>query len=314
MADILLRDARNEIIQELRDTNQTKFKDPELIVYFNDAVDFVKKHVFNINKFATIPEEFPRIYIDKDEFSSDYKHDLPTNYDRYLFIRRDGYEDPIRIVTLRDLYKTTTQNRGFIYGTRVGAPVPNSNNSGTDDLETQEASGGYTDSNDDTVTVTIASGTTFNWTSTNNGSGSGVTITGAWQALANGIQIKFGSTSGYTAGDIWTFDVYATQQINVLELNYAPSEDIELWYMKRHTKWTTVSDLLPANTYLPMFRYYLAIKQYIILRCRNRNEENALQDMKVFQPIFDTITMIAQTIASDDDTYYNPEFDSEDYI
>lgn len=59
-----------------------------------------------------------------------------------------------------------------------------------------------------TYTITIASGTTFNWSKTG-GSGSesasGVTITGSAQTLGNdALTVTFGHTSGYTTSDVFT--------------------------------------------------------------------------------------------------------------
>ena len=80
MADFTARDLRNDAIQELRDTEQRKWKDPEFAVYINQAIRFTKWKIQQLNKYGTVPEEFPRVYLPYEEFSSDNCHDLPTNF------------------------------------------------------------------------------------------------------------------------------------------------------------------------------------------------------------------------------------------
>jgi hypothetical protein len=49
---------------------------------------------------------------------------------------------------------------------------------------------------------------TFKWSNDNGATyTSGVAITGAYQALANGVQVKFAGTSGHTMGDNWRFSM-----------------------------------------------------------------------------------------------------------
>jgi hypothetical protein len=71
---------------------------------------------------------------------------------------------------------------------------------------------GFTGTTNRIYWVTIASPTTFNWGTGNaNGTniGTGVTITGAFQTLDNGVQIKL-SASGQVAGDRWAFRAFPT--------------------------------------------------------------------------------------------------------
>jgi hypothetical protein len=69
---------------------------------------------------------------------------------------------------------------------------------------------GFTGTTNRIYWVTIASSTTFNWGTGNaNGTaiGTGVTITGAFQTLDNGVQIKL-SAGGHVAGDRWAFRAF----------------------------------------------------------------------------------------------------------
>lgn len=79
---------------------------------------------------------------------------------------------------------------------------------GLDDLS---SSGSYTDTVETTYLVEIdGTGTpdTFKWSDDNGASyTSGVNITGAAQALSNGVSITFLATTGHTLADVWTIPI-----------------------------------------------------------------------------------------------------------
>jgi len=69
--------------------------------------------------------------------------------------------------------------------------------------------GKYVGGENRVYTFTIgATVTQFDWSATGSGgSGSGVAITGGWQTIEDGIQIRFNAISGHTAADSWSFPV-----------------------------------------------------------------------------------------------------------
>jgi hypothetical protein len=76
---------------------------------------------------------------------------------------------------------------------------------------------GYTGASTRVYWVTIASSTTFNWgtgAGNTNTIGTGITITGAFQTLDFGTQIRL-SASGQVAGDRWAFRAYPTPRLAI---------------------------------------------------------------------------------------------------
>ncbi len=316
MADYLSTDLRSDVLQELRDPDQTRFKDPLLKVFINDGLIFMKEEIIRQNKWGTLPEEFPLLIVDKDEFSSDKKHVLPEQYMEFVQVKKSGAELPIRMGQ-QDIIddQNETEERGTIYASRIGPPVPSSSNTGADTLITREGEAGYTGTADDTVTVTIDTGaTTFTWSSTVNGSGAGVTITTNWLQLGTtGIFIKFGSTT-QVATDVWTFVTKKTYRIKILQLNFAPTVDMEVWAVRRHDVVTLDGVVLTANEYLPFYRYNLALKQYVMIKCQNYAEKNVRQDAQVMGPVINLITEIASGVNRPSNSNVNPANKSVDYI
>jgi hypothetical protein len=89
------------------------------------------------------------------------------------------------------------------------------NGSGTGTLNVDVT--GFTGTSNTIYWVTITSSTTFNWgigSWTGTASGTNVTITGAFQALSNGIQIKL-SASGQLAGDRWAFRAFPVPKMGI---------------------------------------------------------------------------------------------------
>jgi len=68
--------------------------------------------------------------------------------------------------------------------------------------------GRYVGGEDRVYTFTIATAATpdtFNWNGTGGGgSASGVSITGDWQTIEDGVEIKWNATTGHTATDVWS--------------------------------------------------------------------------------------------------------------
>ncbi len=315
MADYTVRDLRDACLAELNDTDQTNFLDTEMVHYINDAFRFVQNKISQNNMYAGLYEAFPVVDLIYSEFSNANEHDLPVNFMAKIKINRKGIAEPIRETDVETIDNSSSENRCFIYTSHIGAPVPNSSNSGTDDFNTREKYNGYTGGADDTITVTIDSGgSTFSWTSTSNGSGSDVSIEGEWQELAStGIMVYFDDTSGYTSGDSWSFAVYETQRIHRLQLNFDPEENIRLWYEKRYEKVSLSTGELPADTYIPFYQYYDALKMFVILKARNRNEENASQDASLFRPVMDLVLSRASSLHEDDAVTMMPSIRSIDY-
>jgi len=254
MADKLATDLRTDVLNSTGDFDQTRFKDIIIGTYMMEGLRLILQEIQRQNKYGTIPEQVAKTTIPYTEFSGLNKHDLPLDFFTKIRVSREGFTKPIRITTVNHIEDDTSTNFGTIYGVKVGAPVPNSANTGIDDLDTR---GDFSGSSNDTYTITIASSTTFNWSSTGGGSGSGVTMTGEWQTLDNGVQVKFATATGYTAGESWTFVAYFDQIINVIELNWDPEEDLQLWWVRRITEVAYTGTGLSATFnayYLPFFR------------------------------------------------------------
>lgn len=299
MADILLTTLEEEVRDFLQDADGTQWLDREIVAAVNDSIEFLIVELYRQKVYSMIDELHCRTWLDDAEFSYSDEINLPIDYVKHIMMKRYGYTLPLRVAGVQEIDDTTTENRGMVRAASVGAPTPDSSNSGTDTLE---ADGDYSGSADEIITITVdAGGATFSWTSSVSGSGSAVAMATTWTTLQNGIKVKWGDTSGFTAGDIWTVKGYITQKIHILTLNYAPEEDIELWYIRRPVRFTVSGGAIVSTDRLPFRRYYLPIKEYVITVLMNRNEEDVRQNMSLMAPITRMILNISSSINSDDD-------------
>lgn len=113
----------------------------------------------------------------------------------------------------------------------VSSPIYHFNTSpGLNDMIT---GGTFSGTSAITYTVTIAtagSPDTFNWTDSNGGSGSGVSISGASQTLSNGVTITFTATTGHTTTNYWIFNaVPASPTSNTSYLLISRQTDVAIW-------------------------------------------------------------------------------------
>jgi hypothetical protein len=314
MADKLATELRSDVLNSVGDFDQTRFKDIIIGGYMMEGLRLILQEIQRQNKYGTIPEQVAKTTIPFAEFSGLNKHDLPVDFFTKIRVSREGFAKPIRITTVGHIEDDVSTSFGTITGAKVGAPVPNSANTGIDDLDTR---GDFSGSSEDTYTITIASSTTFNWSSTGGGSASGVTMTGKWQTLDNGVQIRFETATGYTAGDVWTFVSYFDQMISVLELNFDPEEAIQLYWVRRITEVTYTGTGLSATFnayYLPFYRYYDALKLFVELKLNNHAERNIKQDLEIDNQVIKKILDIASTINVDDDLSIQPRNVSKDFI
>jgi hypothetical protein len=310
MADKTARNLRDDVLQTTGDRNQTRYKDPEIKVYAEEAMRWMLYELKRQNRYGTVPEQYPRKVLEFEDFSFDKKINLPLDYVDYIRLNRDGFDEPIRVVSLNHIDDVVGTNYATVYGATVGAPIAATGNAGLDEFMTQ---GNFSGSTNTIYTITLASGTTFNWVSNQGPSGSAVAITGDWQTLENGVEVKFDSTSGYTAADVWTFTAYKDQTIQILELNWTPEEDLILNYMKRIEDLTMTNDVLDADQYLPFYKYYDAIKLYVELKCNNRGEKNIRQDLVIYDPVIRLITNVASAISYDTGSSMAPRKVTKDY-
>lgn len=91
---------------------------------------------------------------------------------------------------------------------------------GLDDLSRQGTFSGGTDNFWRVIIDGTGTPDTFSWLD-NSGGSSGVEMTGDWQELSDGFQIKFDATTGHTLGDIWAWLV-GSVPMQVSSYNQSP--------------------------------------------------------------------------------------------
>jgi hypothetical protein len=313
MADFLVTDLETAVRAEIQDPDGTQWGDPELLSYINEGIRFLYAELFRQHREALLLERHLYEELEYEDFSSEDEIDLPTDFFRHILIKVSGLTKRVRRVGLDLIDDSTTEARCFVRGASVGAPVPNSANAGTDDLITGGNFTGNSNANE-VITLTMASASTFNWSSSVSGSDTGVSTSTDWITLQNGIKVKFGATAGHTTGDSWTFTCYYDQVINIMKLNWDPDTDIELYYIKRPEKITLSAGAMPTSTYLPLYRYYDALKMYVVIRAMNRNEIHVGQDLGLFSPVIKLITDIASDIAEDMFAKFEPDNVALDHL
>ena len=312
MADYLVTDLEDAVRQELRDTDSTQWPDAEMIHYINDGIIYVANLVRKYNKYSPITEGQTRYYLTASEFSYDNEHDLPENFYWPIRFKKVGGEDPIRKSNLDLIDDTTSQARYMIVSSKIGAPVPNSSNTGTNLLQTFD--GGYSATEDRTYTITMTGAATFTWSGSGaGGSGSG-TLTTAFQALEDGVNVAIAAITGAISGDIYTFASKATYEIQRIKLNYNPSTNLQAEYVRYPTKIALDSGALPTTTYLPFRRYFFPMKEYTKLRCLNSNEMSVAVDAQLMAPVESLVMDICSDIADDDNGDISPAYSALDML
>ena len=309
MADYTVLNLESDLRYELEDTDGTQWTDPEMAVYMNDGLIYMSSLLRKYNKYSLIHEGLTRYYIDSDNFSGSNEIDLPENFYYPIELKKDGEADTIRKVNIDKIMESSTQARYTIRGSKVGAPVPNSANTGNNNLETH---GEHSGSADQAYTITMTSSTAYSWSGSGSGTGTAST---SWTELENGVKIKFSSASGLVSGDSWTFTARATYIVQILRLNYNPTTNLQMEYVRYPTKITTTgSPAALVDAYLPYRRFYLALKEYVKIRCFNRNEMNVAQDVALFAPVEALVMELAAEIPEDDHPDMDPAYTGLDYL
>jgi hypothetical protein len=321
MADYLVTDLEDAVRRELRDNDSTQWEDAEMIHYINDAVRYVADLVRKYNKYSPVVESNTRYFLMFDEFSYENEHDLPENFYWPIRIKKVGGTAPIRKVNL-DLIDDTdsvttplgTEARYMIRGSRVGAPVPNSANSGDNLLMTYD--NGYSATEDRTYTITMTGAAAFDWSGSGaGGSGSGtVTTAKEFVTLEDGVQISLGSLTGAVSGDVYTFAAKYTYEIQILRLNYDPDTNLEAEYVRYPTKIELSGGALPTTVYLPFRRYFFPMKEYVKLRCLNSNEMQVTVDAQLMAPVESLVMDVCSDIADDDNGDVCPAYGALDML
>lgn len=244
-----------QLDRELRDANSNTFSDLLRVDAVNDAIDYLQHILAKIHRRGFTAIEWPKQLLQFENFS--YKNQISLDSDYYLWVelRKADSSDMVRIVPVDKIQAAADKPWACIFGMNISPPVPDSDNEGTDDFEVD---GNFSGSAEANYIVEVQSGTTFRW-SDDGGSGytSGVTITGDWQTLNNGVKVKFASTSGYTATDKWTFTAYHDAVVSILRCNFDPSVDLRLTFVRKHS---LISTSLSATDFLPYPRFYSLLK------------------------------------------------------
>lgn len=245
-----------QLDRELRDANSNTFSDLLRVDAVNDAIDYLGHILAKIHRKGIVGIEWPRQLLLFENFS--YKNQVVLDDDYYLWVelRKADSDDLIRIVPVDLIEDETSELRACIYGADISPPVPDSDNSGTDEFEVR---GNFSGSAETDYVVDLQSATTFRWSDDDGSSWdvSGVTITGDWQTLNNGVKVKFASTSGYTTGDKWSFTGYHDAVVSILRCNFNPKVDADLSFVRKQA---LIATSLSATDYLPYPRFYSLLK------------------------------------------------------
>jgi len=259
----------DEVGRTIQDSSSVNVPAANRIDFINESIDDLL-HIFTACHKKGFPAmQYPFARLDKDEFNYQNRITLPNDYHQWIDLRKEGDADPIKIMPVVDMDDSTSTAYGAIIASNVSAALPYASNADTDDLSLR---GEYTGTEDLGYKVEIDGATTFRW-SDDGGSTwdvSTVTITGEWQTLNNGIEIKFATATGRTTGDYHTFTGYVSRICHILELNYHPDTyDVILTYVKAQTRIAAIG----STTYLPWPEYYNVLKYLVEIRCRAYNEE-----------------------------------------
>lgn len=308
MGDYLNTTLSAAIRTELRDAYATQWPDTEIVHYLNDGLLFIANLICKYHKYALIAEDHTRHYLDHDNFSGDYEIDLPENFYWPIRIKESGGTDPLRKANLDAIDNDVEEDRYMLRASRIGSPVPAAANTG---VNTLQSTGEFTGTTDYTYTITMTSATAFTWTRAG-GSGSGTASTD-WQTLELGVQIKWSTLTGIVSGDVWTFAAKYTYRIQILRLNFAPTVDLEMEYV-RYPALHAVSGTAFTAAYIPYRRYYTALKEYVKLRCLNSNEMNLSVDSALMAPVVEAVMSVAADIEDDDAGVIEPGYMAGDML
>jgi hypothetical protein len=308
MGDYLNSTLAAAVRTELRDNDATQWPDTEVVLYINDGLMFLTNLLRKYHKYAMIAEDYTRYVLDLDNFSYDNEHDLPENFFDMIRLKKVGGDLPLRRGNLELMDNDSSEARYMLRACRVGAPVPAVANTGTNLLQTQ---GDYSGTTDRTYTITMTSATGFSW-ARSGGSGVGTAST-AWQTLEDGVQVKWPTLTGIATGDVYTFVAKATYKVQVLRLNYDPAVDLELEYVRFPTLHALTGSSL-TSAYIPYRRYYLALKEYVKLRCLNSNEMNVSIDAALMAPVVEMVMSVAADIEDDDNGTIEPGYMAGDML
>jgi len=310
MADFLFTTLEEDARYTLQDVDGTEYTDTEVNYAINEARRYVLDELCRNSLFALMPEQTMPYILPYSEFSYDHKHDLPTDFYYPIRFREVAAYESIPLIDFDKFDDTDRADCAFITASKVGAPVPNSANTGTDTLKT---SGDHTGATQYTYTITIlAGGATFNWART--GSLTNVaSCSTSWVTLENGVKVKFAAASGFTAGDSWTFVAYLSYA-NILCLNFDPDTDIESWHVRDVVPVDLVTGAISTTARLEFRRYYDALKLFVEIKLKNRSQESVNQDMAIFAPVSRMIMEKSSMMGDDQDGKIEPQFISEDCI
>jgi hypothetical protein len=110
--------------------------------------------------------------------------------------------------------------------------------------------------------------------------------------LAEGIEFKFDGYATMEDDDEWFFSAYHDREPTILRLNFQPSDNLYV----NHTSTRHYVDQIDDYTFLPFPAFFDAIFLYVLLMCRNRNEENFQMDVVVNQPVRGEVRVLGQRL------------------
>jgi len=267
----------------LQDEDSTNWVAQERLDYLNDAIEFLQTEIVAMNKRGIIADDNKPVLLPYENFSYINTITLPDDFNLPLGFRVvgvDGDDGKIHLVDVDDIGMDDTKQYGCIFASDITSPVADSGNAGTDDFQVR---GDFSGSAETDYAVEIDGSGTFQWSNDGGSTWAGgtlVAITGDWQTLENGVQIKFESTTGYTIGDRWDFTATDEKEYNIFQTNWNPTVDVQGRYVRAHDEIAAID----SDTFIPYPRYYGAIRFFSLMMCRSRNEESFEIEGYVYEP------------------------------
>lgn len=303
-------DLDSHISRILPDPNRNIVSQDLRMDFMNESIDDLLHILISLHREGIVALQWSSYIFPHEDFSYRNRQVCPNDYYLWADLRTHRDDEAIEIVDDKTLLEDSDTFRGAFFVNNVTPPDPDASNSGTDDLELR---GEFTGSEQTSYVIEVQTATTFRW-SDDGGSTwdvSDITMTGDWITLNNGIKAKFGSTSGYTAGDKWTFTAYHDRMLSILDLNDNPTTDVELTYARKQDDIASIA----ATVYLPFPQFYEVLKDLTVQRCRNFNKERVDIDAYINTVARRKAKQIMKYMNAKQDLKYTPRgIDHEDYL
>lgn len=318
---------QKQVQRLIGDRDGTLIKPDLMLDFFNDAIDFAHSELIGMHKEGIVDLYWPWKLLKYELFSYKNTITLPANYLSWIELRVYDTEWIIEIVPYKSIDDTldtghtitatgpflmgehgAVNSSGAIFASNVESPLPDSANSGLDNLEVR---GHFSGSANSDYIVEMDGAATFKW-SDNGGSSytSLVAITGDWQDLSNDVQVKLETLTGYTATDKWTFTAYVDREVHILKLNFNPDSDIQFTYAKI----LTLIEDIGEGVYIPFERFYGAIKLFVQLMSMSWNEENIDIDAFVYRPVIKKLREVGVKNNVGERTNVEPDKTYDSYV